>query len=431
MTTHGLRRLLFICTLLFLPALACASMEETVPVEAHGEGATRDEAIAAALTQAVIKVQGQAVPAEVLADIFLKSMREERTIRMNVLSDSRIRATRISTAVAFVQDYQVQESQRLEGGKRWQARVRAEVVSPAARLAKRQETVQIALLPFQFMQEEEGEVGGVAAQAQVRQTLANITDFRRLVAQGLDHQERVAVHALPAEREAEFAAAADNPGQVKWARLSALTKADSFITVQVEDYRLEPVKLKGNITTGRLDGGFTLHYRLIKNIDGQTVIAKSDTFTIDTRHPLLRPLAMNSHAGQAPPQELATRSAAIYRRVAQLFTNALLSELLPPNVIAREGDRVMLNSGATPLRPGDRLAVLGPDVTEPDSATGLMMRQDGMRIAVLEVVSTEGGRTVARVTKGNAFGVQPGCLVRKIGIGAITAALPPSRTGAG
>lgn len=417
MTTHGMRRLLAIVCL--LPALGAAAVKETVTTDASGTAPTRDEAIAAALSQAVRKVQGTSVPADMLSALFLKSMRDERRMRPNTMEDMRIRSTVISPAVAFVQDYQVQESRREDNGKHWLARVSAEVVDPKARLANRQEKLVLSLLPFQFMQEEEAEVGGMDAQAESKQTMEDLARFKTLLTRKFDSQPRVAIGTLPAANEQAYENAAETPSQVNWSALSDLTHANNFITVQVEQFRLQPVKLKGGITTGRLDGGFTLHYRMIHNDGGQATILTSGTFTVDTRHPAIQPIAMTTSDAPADPVALRVRTNAVYEKVADLFARTLLADLVPPDVVAREGDNVLLQNGAGTLRKGEQLAVLGPDVTAPDPGTGLLLRQDGMRIAMLEVSSVDDGRIVARVVKGNAFGVQPGCLLRRIGFNVV------------
>lgn len=436
MTTHGLRRLPLLA--LFLTGLAQAAAPATPPPEAPAvlsettdtdtiaAGKSRDEAIAAALALAVMQVQGKGVPADILAAMFLRSIRDERMVRMTMANDSRLAATRISTAVAFIQDYQVQESIRNEEGA-WNARVKARVVVPEARLARNREHLQLAVLPFAFMQLEEGEVGGMAAQQAARQAQSDIAAFQRSISARLQAHPRIALHALPAGKESTWESAADTPSQVDWANLQAQTGANRFITVQVEDFRLEAVKLKGNITTARLDGGFTLHYRLLRRDNGQPEVLRSGTFTIDTRSPWLRPLAMSESNAQADPADLRKRISLVQSRVAELFTNTLLNELILPQVVAREGDMVLLQNGATPLRKGDTLAVLGPDMAEPDAGTGLVNRLDGMRIAVLEVTSATPERISARVTKGNAFAVMPGSLTRRIGAGSTgmaAAALP-------
>ncbi|MCC2638951.1 MAG: hypothetical protein K0Q68_2670 [Moraxellaceae bacterium] len=430
MTTHGLRRVFTL--LLLLPALGVASAppaaspsspapavsgKETVSIDATGTGRSRDEAIAGALALAVLKVQGKEISFDVLSRMFLQSLRDERMVRMNIMNDTRIRATRISTAVAFVQDYQVRQSTRNEDDGHWEARLSAEVVSPAARLAKRSETLQLAILPFVFMQEEESEIGGSAAQAAMKKTLVDIGNFRRNLAGRLERQERVSLHALSPELESAHESAADTPGQVDWTALSRQTGAKHFITVQVEDFRTEAVKLKGNITTSRLDGGYTFHYRLIRHDGGPPEVIKNGTFTIDTRSPFLRPLAMSDSNSQASPQEINRRISVIQDRVAELFANTLLGDLVLPQVIAREGDKLLLKGGASSLRTGDRLAVLGPDVLAPDAGTGLSIRQDGMRIAIIEVTSSTPDRILAQVVKGTAFAVQPGSLLRRIGAG--------------
>lgn len=428
MTTHGLRRLLLAGLLLPSPAPATPPAApspgatlpppgDTVRVDTSARGRSRDEAIAAALAQAVIQVQGKAVPFDVLDKMFLTSLRDERMVRMNVMNDSRIRATRISTAVAFVQDYQVSESRRDGDDGSWQARVSADVVSPEARLARRRETLHLALLPFDFMQEEEGEAGGMAAQATMKKTLADIATFRHQVEGLMKQQGRIALHPLAAEQDGQLEKAADTPGQVDWPGLTRASGASTFVTVQVEEFRTEAVKLKGNITTARLDGGYTFHYRLIRNDHGQPEIIQAGTFTIDTRSPYLRPLAMSESNATATPAQVQARIAAVQARVAQLFANELLGELVMPQVMARDGDRLLLQPGARQLRPGDQVAVLGPDVTQPDTGTGLLLRQDGMRIAVLEVTAQTSDRLEARVVKGNVFAVQPGSLLRRIGAG--------------
>lgn len=436
MTTHGLRRLPLL--VFFLTGLAHAAapapdtpaapieLSETADTDTTAEGKSRDEAIAAALALAVVQVQGKGVPPDILAAMFLRSIRDERMVRMTTANDSRLAATRISTAVAFVQDYQVQESIRAEEGA-WKARVKARVVVPEARLARNREHLQLAVLPFTFMQQEESEVGGMAAQQAARKAQADIAAFQRNIGTRLQAHPRIALHALPAGKESTWESAADTPAQVDWASLQAATGANRFITVQVEDFRLEAVKLKGNITTARLDGGFTLNYRLLRRDNGPPEVLRSGTFTIDTRSPWLRPLAMSESNAPADPGDVQRRIARVQARVAELFTNTLLNELVLPQVLAREGDQVLLQNGATPLRKGDTLAVLGPDMAEPDTGTGLVNRLDGMRIAVLEVTSATPERISARVTKGNAFAVMPGSLLRRIGAGSTgmaAAALP-------
>lgn len=449
MTTHGLRRVFLLLLLsptvdvaIASPAAAvgapvittspaAASSKETVSIESTGTGRSRDEAIAAALALAVIKVQGKELPFDVLSRMFLESLRDERMVRMNVMNDSRIRATRISTAVAFVQDYQVRQSTRDEDDGHWEARLSAEVVSPAARLAKQNERLRLAILPFVYMQEEESEIGGAPAQAAMKKTLADLGHFRRKMASRLDHQERVALQALSPEQESAHETAADTPGQVDWSALARQTGAQHFVTVQVEDFRAEAVKLKGNITTGRLDGGFTFHYRLIRHDAGPPEIIKTGTFTIDTRSPFLRPLAMSSSNNEASPQDINRRIVAIHDRVAELFANTLLAELVLPRVVAREGGKLLLQGGASLLRPGDQLAVLGPDVMAHDTGTGLFIRQDGMRIAIIEVTTAGPDEILAQVVKGTAFAVQPGNLLRRIGAGSsgmAAAAIPVNNT---
>lgn len=438
MTTHGLRRLpvlaLFLSGVTFAvepvaatpaPSAATAQasapaeapeLSETVNTEATADGKSRDEAIARALALAVVNVQGKGAPLDLLSAMFLRSIRDERMVRMTITTDSRLSATRINTAVAFVQDYQVQDSLRLEDGA-WRARVKARVVVPEARLARNREHLRLAVLPFTFMQQEESEVGGMAAQQAARQAQADIAVFQHSVSGRLQAHPRVALKALPTGNDAAWESAADTPGQVDWADLQARTGANRFITVQVEDFRLEAVKLKGNITTARLDGGFTLHYRLLRRDNGQPEVLRSGTFSVDTRSPWLRGMTMSESNAPASPEVIRQRMALTRARVAELFANTLLGELVLPQVIARDGDQVLLQDGATPLRKGDTLAVLGPDIAEPDSGTGLVNRLDGMRIAVLEVTSVTAERISARVTKGNVFAVMPGSLTRRIGAG--------------
>lgn len=447
MTTHGLRRLIFLGVV--LPGFALAATPITFPtasgdadatmqagdtlrIDARGVGTSRDEAVATALAQAVMQVQPRAAPFDVLQKMFLTSMRDERMVRMNVMNDSRIRATRISTAVAFVQDYKVEAARRSEDGDSWEARVSAEVVSPEARLARRRETIQVAVLPFTYMQEEEGEAGTAAAQAAMKQKLVDIAGFRHTLEGLLQEQQRLKLHLLPAEQDTRLETAADTPGQVDWSALSGSSGATSFITVQVEDFRTEAVRLKGNITTARLDGGYTFHYRVIRMDHGHPEIAQTGTFTVDTRSPYLHPLAMSESNAAAPPDEIRRRIAAVQAKVARLFANTLLGEMVLPQVVAREGDSIVLQPGASQLRTGDQVAVLGPDATAPDAGSGMPLRQDGMRIAVLEVTSQEPDHLVARVVKGNAFAVQPGSLLRRIGAGSsgvAAAAVPTNGSG--
>lgn len=380
-------------------------------------GPSRDHAIAAALAQAVVQVQGRQVSLEQLSPMFLQAMRDERMVRMTMANDNRIAATRLSTAVAFVQDYQVQESLRNDDG-RWKASVKARVVVPEARLARNRARLDVALLPFVFMQQDEAEAGGMATQQAIKQTEADIRRFQREVGALLDRHPRVELHALPGRDGEAYATAADVPAEVNWQELEESTGATRFFTVQVEDFRAEAVKLKGKGITARIDGGFTLHYRLIgRDATGQAEILRSGSFTIDTRSPWLRPLAMTTSTAVAPPELVRQRIATIHGKVADLFSRTLLSELVLPQVEAREGDQVVLQAGASALRPGDMLAVLGPDIVEPDDGTGLPSRLDGLRIAVLQVTTATPDRIVARVSKGNAFAVQPGSLLRRIGAG--------------
>jgi hypothetical protein len=394
-----------------------AASGDTTEVLITASGPTRDHAIAAALAQSVMKVQGPSVPQEQLSAMFLQFMRDERMVRMTMANDNRIAATRLSTAVAFVQDYQVQESLRDDKGG-WKASIKARVVVPEARLARNRAKLDVVLLPFVLMQRDEAEVGGMAAQQAMKQAEADIRHFQRAVGALIDGHPRVDVRALPPGSPDTYAAAADLPGEVDWKALHDSTGASRFLTVQVEDFRAEAVKLKGKGITARIDGGYTLHYRLIgRGAGGQAEILRTGTFAIDTRSPWIRPLAMTTSTDVAPPELVKKRIATIQGKVADLFARTLLSELVLPQVEAREGDQVVLQAGASVLRPGDTLAVLGPDIVEPDDGTGLPSRLDGLRIAVLQVTTAGPDRIVARVSKGNAFAVQPGSLLRRIGAG--------------
>lgn len=425
MTTHGLRRFPLLVALLAGQAVAAdvspgqtpapVASSDTTEVLTSAAGATRDEAIAAALAAAVVQVQGEGAPAQQLTPMFLQAMRDERMVRVTMANDNRIAATRLSTAVAFVPDYQVQESRR-EGDGRWQASVKARVVVPAARLARNRAALDVAVLPFVLMQHDEAEAGGMAAQQAMKQAQADLARFQREVGAVLGRHPRVTLHALPSTDA--YATAAEVPGEVDWAALQGSTGASRFITVQVEDFRAEAVKLKGKGLTGRIDGGYTLHYRLIgREPNGKAEILRSGTFTVDTRSPWLRPLAMTTSTAIVTPEEARRRVATIQGKVADLFARTLLSELVLPQVAAREADQVVVQAGASVLRPGDTLAVLGPDIIETDSGSGLASRLDGLRIAILEITSATPERTVARVSKGHAFAVQPGSLLRRIGVG--------------
>lgn len=410
MTAHGMRRLLAVLTL--LPALGFAAIRETVPVEATGLGTSRDDAIAAALTQAVMQVQGKQNPAGELRTMFLGSMRDERKMRMTALVDYRIRATRLSTAVAFVQDYQVISASRDKDTGEWQARVSAEVVDPEKRLAKRQERISLAVLPFHFMQEEEAEAGGPAAQETMQQTLADIATFRGLLSRRLDGLERIQVHDIPGGQGDAFNGAVENPAQASWPALARDTGATSFVTVQAEEFRLAAVELRKGVRSGRLDGKFVLHYRVIRADGDKPLVVKSGTFEADTHHPRLKALAMGD--GKVSDAVLNGRVREGLEQVARLFADTLLGDLVPPDIISREADNIILQPGATPLRTGEQLAVLGPDIIEPDAATGLLQRQDGIRIAILQVTQVDKDRAFAKVIKGSVFGVQPGSLVRRM-----------------
>lgn len=424
MSTQGLRRLLPLF-LFFLPALAFGATRETVAVEALGMGGSRDEAVAAALAQAVIQVQGGQLPPDELAKMFLQSMREERMMRMSVLVDARIRATRLSTAVAFVPDYQVVAATRQKKNGQWQARVNAEVVSPEARLAKRQESIRLAVLPLRFMQEEEAELADAAGQLAMKQTLDNIATFQGLVSRHLDKQGRIAIRELSPQHARDFEGAADNPGQTDWKQVAAATGADNFVTAQVEEFRMAAIEIKRGVLTSRLDGRFVINYRVIRLNDGQPEIVKTGVFKLDTHAPALQKLTAATGERQITRQQADARVKTVHEQAARLFAHTLLAELVPPDVLAREGENVLLQNGASPLRRGERLAVHGPDFVEPDASTGLMLRQDGMRIAILEVSDVADRRIVARVVKGNAFGVQAGCLVRRLGVGSAAAASTP------
>lgn len=411
MKAQGLRRLL--AMLLLMPSLAFATLKETVAVESLGTGKSRDEAVAAALAGAVGQVQGQHIPRNVLSRIFLDSIRAERMVRMNVLNDYRVRSTRLSPAVAFVQDYQVLESGRGKKDKHWTARVQAEVVSPEARLAKRREQIKLVVLPFYFMLNDEAEVTNSDGQRLMQKTLKDIDNFQALVTGKLGN-ERVAAQPLPATATEKFSNAVESPGDIDWRALAELTGAGHFVTVQVEEFRLEEIEMRRGVFTGRLDGKFVFNYRLIRTTGGQPEIVQSGTFKTDVHEPALRALSMGGSQQRVSDNEVQGRIKRFYDKAAQLFSRELLAELVPPDVIAREGDNVLLQSGGAPLRKGDKLAVLGPDLIEPDAIPSLMARQDGIRIAVLEVTSTEGERVVARVLKGNAYGVQPGSMLRRI-----------------
>lgn len=411
--------------LALIPSFSFATPDqETQTLESLGQGASRDEAIADALGLAVNRVRGSSLPQDMLRTMFVGAMRDERTIRMTVLNDYRVRATRLSAAVGFIQDYQVQEASSDRKTGRWQARLTADVVDPAKRLAAREKTIMISLLPFRFMQEEEGEAGGPQLQQLMEQTLQKIASFRSGVEKIIHDQQRIDAVQPPEALTADVAAAVDNPAEAGWNKLSQASGATHFLTVQAEEFRMDAVEMRRGVKSGRLDGKFVFHYRIVRN-DGETPsILKSGTFMADTHHPLLKHLA-KAPTGQAiDDQEINRRMQASLETVERLFANVLLDELSPPDVITREGDNLLLRSGAIPLRIREQLVVLGAPTLEPDAATGLVLHSDGVRIAILEITAIKEGRIEARVMKGNTFGVQPGSIVRRMKSDSLTATTP-------
>lgn len=441
MNAQGLRRLIAVLSLFSSPSLATPSgpgdipprapaetradappaksaprIAETTAMESLGKGASRDEAIAEALSLAVARVRGKDLPLDALRSMFLDAMRDERKVRMNVLNDYRVQATRLSTAVAFVQDYQVQEARRDRKDGHWEARVTADVVDPARRLAAREQVIRLTMLPFRFMQEEESEAGGPQSQQLMEHTLRQIAGFRTRVEQMMGREARLKVSPVHTELAESLATALETPGAAGWDKLGPSSGATHLVTVQAEEFRMDAVEMRRGVRSGRLDGKFVFHYRIISNDESSATILKSGTFTMDTHHPGLRPLAMAPTGAPQSDSEIDRRVQTSLDIVARKFAELLMDTLVPPDVIAREGDAVLLRSGAIPLRQHEQLVVLGAPTQAADAASGLLQRQDGARIAILEVTATGEDRIEARILKGNAMGVQPGSFVRRMGL---------------
>lgn len=414
---HKLLALFVVIPALVLPSLVITrtahAAKDTITIETSSNGSSRDKAIAAALANAVIKIQGKLIPANTLVDVFLSAMREERKLYSGQLNDARLKTTRLSTAAAFVQDYQILESSRQKNNGLWQVRISAEIISPAARLAQRKESLPLSLVPFQFMGEEEAELADADSQAAMRDTLIAIASMQKTLATNLDGHAGIKVHDIPANALAGLELASESPGRIDWPKLANTANADFFVTTEIEDFTLEPITTKKNQNTGRLAGRFVFNYRVITKIGTEAVIIKTGRFITDTnRNQQLRALSIAPEKPRAVPVK--ERMNLISQEVARQFGAALLRDLLPATVLAQDKGTVIISPGGHNFKTGDKVAVLGTPIEEKDAALGLRVRQEGARLALLEITSGEAQRITARVLQGNPIGVQPGALLRRV-----------------
>jgi curli biogenesis system outer membrane secretion channel CsgG len=319
-------------------ALACSSslaadQVKLVPVTASAWGASKSEAIKAALGEAVAQVTGRAIAAETSMQT-----KSSESVENDTESYSREKTTSQNVAESYrgvVDSYEVIDV--IASGSGWEASVSARVARLVASKSKRK---PLAIFPFTFGREAFAVLGqhfdsAEASRLFTQAVVEKVTSSRRFMVVDREFLE-------VAQKEASLVV--DNP-MVPMSRLMEIANtvvAEYMVVGQLEGFTIVSQKreLKGfdqPFVTRQANVSVT--YRVIDVASNQVKYAGTDVFSF----------ANDEIAGGTQSVALATT---VLSKAAERLSETMLDAIYPILVAGVSGERLTLNQGGDLVKRG-------------------------------------------------------------------------------
>ncbi len=384
------------CLLLLLIPLAAAAQTTLKETTATGHGETYQEALAAALFNAVNQSQGVTVSSEKQLRIDLQQM-------VGNLSHSThgvigVEEKIFTLSKGYIDSYSVSSSSKPSGKDgTWAVTVKAKIPHHETSVSQ-DSRKRIAVMPFRFAHSTFAtDIQGTQSSAyQLSQRM------RDRILSNLTQSQQFLV--LNRELNNDFASekallSSDNVPPPEASRLGQVAGADYMIVgnihkLQTEAENKDYYGMKNTQMTDLVD----LSYQLIE-------VASQKVEWADT----IKTEVVRKH-DESTDETL--------DKVAQLVTASVMDVLYPVKVLDVAGaDKIYLNQGQTRLQVGNELALLteGRTLTDPD--TGIAIKVAGQAVAKLVVDQTDATYSVARLTEGSLATIRKGDIVRPISTG--------------
>ncbi len=360
---------------------------------ATGYGESYQEALAAALFNAVNQVKGVTVNSEkqLRADLLKLVSSDETKTTAQIGVEEKI----FTLSKGWVESYTVTSSKQPSGKDgNWAVTVKAKIPQQKSKI-KDNNRDSIAVMPFRFTHDTfalEGSTttsNGAQMSSRIRdRILSSLTQSQKFVVVNRDHgSEFTSEKAL---------LSSDNVSPSEASRIGNVVGADFMVVGNIHklDTKTETKTFYGASKTTAVDH-IDLSYQVIE-VSSQKVLWAD---TIKTSHTRTK--------DQETDDTLEV--------VASLVSNGVLDLLFPVKVLdVVSPTEFYLNQGSARISQGDKLALFtkGRTLTDPD--TGIEIKIDGTKVATLEATTVNAKYTIAKLVDGDGSAVKKGDIVRAV-----------------
>lgn len=377
----------------FLVSVAHAKTE-LVEQTATGYGDSYQEALAAALFNAVMQERGTTVGSEKQLRLdLLRVFEEDRTtVSASVGVEQKI----FSLSKGWVDSYKVKSSQKPKSAAdAWQVTVVANVPVHKS-LIKDQGRQSIAVMPFRFTHSTFA-INDLGQPSNAFQISSRIRD--RILSSITQTQQLV---ALNRSYGAEFASekallSSDNVPASEAARIGNVVGADYMVVGNIHDLstKVETDTFYG-MTKTKVTDRVDMSYQVIE-------VATQKLLWADT-------VSTSFERDQKSDDNNITATIDL---VAKLVVSGVMDLLFPIKVLDVAGsDEIYLNQGKARVSEDDVFALFTEGRTMRDPDTGVEIKIDGKKVAELTATSVSAKYSIAKLTDGDIAKIKKGDIVR-------------------
>ena len=381
-----MNRYLVTVLLTLLPVLAIGKMVD-VERTTTGFGMSYNEALNAAILEAVQQVRGMEIGTEKSVQFDLQQSVSERTdvttasvgVEQNIYAKSK----------GWVKSYEVLSTKKPSGkGDSWQVRTKVVVPRFESNAVPNDKRFTLAVMPFRVSHSlyhiEDKSVGGHEVSTRIREAIQEkLTQSRRFA---------VVNRSFAAEFHSEKALLqSENVSAVEASRLGQVAGADFMIVGRLYSLGASPDARKSyyGAALNKDEIRAELAYQIIE-VPTQKV-AWSDVLKLDVK----------------PDSEFDLHT--LFDEVSKRIAKGTLEVIYPIKVLdIQSAERVYLTQGGEAVSVGDQLSVRGKGRTVTDPDTGMKVPLEGPAVAKVEVVNVLPKYSVAKLIEGNldAFSVE-------------------------
>lgn len=398
--------------MLCMPFAMAAPSVDTVTVTANGK--TQAVAIANALSQAIQQVNG------VQVDVVTQLREKQPQIIMDwfgnriVLPGGMVDEGYVRTqSNGPVKSYRVESSKLLEAQSLWQVTLAVDVVRYQPLQPQRSQLHSLAVAPFISNASSFDSMAGVRPASDVA------ADLGRLIRQDLVQSGRFRVldrDFWPQMAQEESIIREHGQNTQQYIKQGQKLGADILLVGNIQHFDISKrSQTLYDSQTTLYHADFQVDVQLLETATGE--ILWSDRIQRVITHQQLRQqlqLKLDPLQGQDQALVEAEIERQLYQQIADDISLAMVGHFYPLRVLDTDGDQeVYLTQGDGMLKPGDVLSIYAPEAESTDPDTGLTVKRQGRKVALVEVTEVQTWYASARLLEGNIEAVQPQAIARK------------------